>query len=124
MQAAESTRRKQRSGHERALKVPARQRSNITGNSRARPNGHGRQSLAAGALQNTVSSHLLSEEDGPEWLRHFTSPMPKAEAMNRFLKSLDMSFRRDERSLRPRVNKLESRLDKDQKISGNFYYKH
>jgi ATP-binding cassette subfamily E protein 1 len=53
-----------------------------------------------------------------------TSPMPKAEAMNRFLKSLDMSFRRDEKSLRPRVNKIESRLDKDQKTSGNFYYKH
>jgi len=53
-----------------------------------------------------------------------TSPMPKADAMNRFLKSLDMSFRRDERSLRPRVNKLESRLDKDQKASGNYYYKH
>ena len=53
-----------------------------------------------------------------------TSPMPKPEAMNRFLKSLDMSFRRDEKSLRPRVNKLESRLDKSQKTSGNFYYKH
>ena len=53
-----------------------------------------------------------------------TSPLPKAEAMNRFLKSLDMSFRRDEKSLRPRVNKIESRLDKDQKASGNFYYKH
>ncbi len=53
-----------------------------------------------------------------------TPPMPKADAMNRFLKSLDMSFRRDEKSLRPRVNKLESRLDKDQKSSGNFYYKH
>ena len=52
-----------------------------------------------------------------------TSPMPKADAMNRFLRSLDMSFRRDEKSLRPRVNKAESRLDKDQKKSGNFYYK-
>ncbi|ABX12191.1 ribosome biogenesis/translation initiation ATPase RLI [Nitrosopumilus maritimus] len=52
-----------------------------------------------------------------------TSPLPKSDAMNRFLKSLDMSFRRDEKSLRPRVNKLESRLDKDQKSSGNFYYK-
>ena len=53
-----------------------------------------------------------------------TPPMPKPEAMNRFLKSLDMTFRRDEKSLRPRVNKIESRLDKDQKLSGNFYYKH
>ena len=36
-----------------------------------------------------------------------TSPMPKSEAMNRFLKSLEMTFRRDEQSMRPRVNKLE-----------------
>ncbi len=54
---------------------------------------------------------------------HATSPLSKSEAMNRFLKSLDISFRRDEKSLRPRVNKLESRLDKQQKASGNFYYK-
>jgi ATP-binding cassette subfamily E protein 1 len=54
---------------------------------------------------------------------HATSPLSKSEAMNRFLKSLDMSFRRDERSLRPRVNKVDSRLDKQQKESGNFYYK-
>ena len=51
-----------------------------------------------------------------------TSPMPKAAAMNRFLRSLDMSFRRDERSMRPRVNKADSRLDRDQKASGNYYY--
>ena len=54
---------------------------------------------------------------------HATSPLSKSEAMNRFLKSLDISFRRDEKSLRPRVNKLESRLDKQQKSSGNFYYR-
>jgi len=52
-----------------------------------------------------------------------TAPMKKADAMNRFLKSLDMTFRRDERTLRPRVNKLQSRLDKVQKVSGNYYYK-
>ena len=52
-----------------------------------------------------------------------TSPMPKADAMNQFLRSLSMSFRRDEKSLRPRVNKIDSRLDKQQKSSGNFYYK-
>jgi len=54
---------------------------------------------------------------------HATSTLSKSEAMNRFLKSLDISFRRDEKSLRPRVNKLGSRLDKQQKESGNFYYK-
>ena len=64
---------------------------------------------------------IFEGESGKEG--HATSPMNKANAMNRFLKSLDMSFRRDEKSLRPRVNKLESRLDKEQKGSGNFYYK-
>ena len=52
-----------------------------------------------------------------------TEPMRKVDAMNRFLKSLDISFRRDEKSMRPRVNKTESRLDKEQKRTGNFYYK-
>ena len=52
-----------------------------------------------------------------------TQPMQKADAMNRFLKSLDVSFRRDEKSRRPRINKLESRLDKEQKMTGHFYYK-
>lgn len=51
-----------------------------------------------------------------------TAPMPKGQAMNRFLKSLSMTFRRDEKSHRPRVNKDASRLDKEQKASGRFYY--
>jgi ATP-binding cassette subfamily E protein 1 len=54
---------------------------------------------------------------------HATSPLSKTEGMNQFLKSLEITFRRDERSLRPRVNKSDSRLDKTQKESGNFYYK-
>ena len=52
-----------------------------------------------------------------------TSPLPKADAMNRFLKSLDITFRRDEKSRRPRVNKDKSRLDKEQKNNQNYYYK-
>lgn len=52
-----------------------------------------------------------------------TSPLSKADAMNRFLNSLDITFRRDEQTLRPRVNKSGSRLDKQQKDSGHYYYK-
>lgn len=54
---------------------------------------------------------------------HASAPLTKAEAMNRFLRSLDITFRRDEQTLRPRVNKGGSRLDKQQKESGHFYYK-
>jgi ATP-binding cassette subfamily E protein 1 len=75
-------------------------------------------------LMDLVSDSMVIFEGESGHAGTGTSPMPKADAMNRFLKSLDMSFRRDEKSLRPRVNKLESRLDKDQKTSGNFYYKH
>jgi len=75
-------------------------------------------------LMDLVSDTMVIFEGRSGVAGKATSPMRKADAMNRFLKSLDMSFRRDERSLRPRVNKLESRLDKDQKTSGNFYYKH
>jgi ATP-binding cassette subfamily E protein 1 len=75
-------------------------------------------------LMDLVSDSMVIFEGESGVSGKATSPMSKANAMNRFLKSLDMSFRRDERSLRPRVNKLESRLDKNQKTSGNYYYKH
>ena len=74
-------------------------------------------------LMDLVSDSMVIFEGESGISGKATSPMSKANAMNRFLKSLDMSFRRDERSLRPRVNKLESRLDKNQKTSGNYYYK-
>ncbi len=75
-------------------------------------------------LMDLVSDSMIIFEGKSGKTGTATSPMPKPEAMNRFLKSLDMTFRRDEKSLRPRVNKMESRLDKNQKTSGNFYYKH
>ena len=70
-----------------------------------------------------VSDTMVIFEGTSSLEGHATSPLSKSEAMNRFLNSLDMSFRRDEKSLRPRVNKVDSRLDKTQKESGNFYYK-
>ena len=51
-----------------------------------------------------------------------SAPLSKKDAMNKFLKSLNITFRRDEKSSRPRVNKEDSRLDKMQKESSNFYY--
>ena len=39
---------------------------------------------------------------------------------NRFLKNLDVTFRRDPNSFRPRINKYSSQMDQEQKLSGNF----
>jgi len=51
-----------------------------------------------------------------------SSPITKEIGMNEFLKSLNISFRRDETTGRPRVKKEDSRLDRSQKKEGNYYY--
>ena len=50
------------------------------------------------------------------------SPSGKLKSMNKFLQNLQMTYRRDPQSHRPRVNKIGSRLDKEQKNSGMYYY--
>jgi ATP-binding cassette, sub-family E, member 1 len=74
-------------------------------------------------LMDLISDSIVIFEGVSGREGHSTIPLTKADAMNRFLKSLDITFRRDEQTLRPRVNKAESRLDKQQKDSGNFYYR-
>ena len=74
-------------------------------------------------LMDLISDTVIMFEGISGLEGHATSPLSKSEAMNRFLRSLDISFRRDEKSLRPRINKLDSRLDKQQKETGNFYYR-
>lgn len=41
---------------------------------------------------------------------------------NRFLKNLSVTFRRDPNSFRPRINKKDSQMDKEQKASGNYFF--
>lgn len=41
---------------------------------------------------------------------------------NKFLKNLDVTFRRDPNSYRPRINKYNSQLDQEQKSAGNFFF--
>jgi len=49
-------------------------------------------------------------------------PFEMEEGMNMFLKKLGITLRRDKESLMPRVNKLDSRLDREQKEKGRYYY--
>ena len=41
---------------------------------------------------------------------------------NKFLKNLDVTFRRDPNNFRPRINKHNSQLDQEQKLSGNYFF--
>ncbi len=50
------------------------------------------------------------------------SPSSVRTGMNRFLGNIQITFRRDPRSGRPRVNKLDSKLDRLQKDQGEYYY--
>lgn len=74
-------------------------------------------------LMDLISDSLVIFQGNPGREGHATSPMSKSEGMNQFLRSLEITYRRDETSMRPRVNKSESRLDREQKQSGHFYYR-
>ncbi|CAD6198953.1 unnamed protein product [Caenorhabditis auriculariae] len=49
-------------------------------------------------------------------------PQNLLEGMNRFLRMLDITFRRDSETYRPRINKKESVKDVEQKRSGQFFF--
>lgn len=73
-------------------------------------------------LIDLVSDTLVIFEGEPGVAGTATAPMRKEDGMNRFLKALSITYRRDETTGRPRVNKEGGRLDREQKDSGNYYY--
>ncbi len=73
-------------------------------------------------LIDLVADTLVIFEGQPGLEGRATEPMKKEEGMNRFLKELSITYRRDETTGRPRVNKEGGRLDREQKGSGNYYY--
>ena len=44
------------------------------------------------------------------------------EGMNRLLRTVDITFRRDAETLRPRINREGSVLDREQRAKGEYYY--
>jgi ATP-binding cassette subfamily E protein 1 len=73
-------------------------------------------------LIDLVADTLVIFEGEPGIQGSATAPMRKEEGMNRFLKALSITYRRDETTGRPRVNKESGRLDREQKQAGNYYY--
>ncbi len=49
-------------------------------------------------------------------------PLSMRAGMNQFLRDADVTFRRDAETRRPRINKPDSRLDREQRAAGEFYY--
>ena len=69
-----------------------------------------------------ISDSLMVFTGEPSAYGIALGPFDLRTGMNRFLKNLDVTFRRDKETHRPRVNKLDSRLDREQKSSGEFFY--
>ena len=69
-----------------------------------------------------VGDSMLVFEGKPGIEGHVKGPLSKEEGMNEILKMLDITFRMDKESGRPRINQPNSQLDKKQKKEGNFYY--
>lgn len=69
-----------------------------------------------------LSQRLVVFEGKPSVYGEAHGPFSMENGMNKFLKNLGITFRRDEETRRPRVNNLGSRLDREQKESGNYYY--
>jgi ATP-binding cassette subfamily E protein 1 len=69
-----------------------------------------------------VSDSLLVFEGEGGVQGNAVGPLPLRNGMNRFLKNVGITFRRDEDSKRPRINKQDSRKDREQKSSGEYFY--
>ena len=68
-----------------------------------------------------ISERILVFDGEPGVHGTASGPFPMREGMNRFLHELDVTFRRDQ-SGRPRINKPDSFLDREQKSLGEYYY--
>ncbi len=69
-----------------------------------------------------ISKKLTVFEGEPAVHGTVRGPFDMQEGMNRFLEGLDITLRRDEESLRPRVNKPGSQKDREQRSADKLYY--
>lgn len=73
-------------------------------------------------LIDLISDSLVIFDGRPGIESLASQPFQKEQGMNMFLRGLSITYRRDENTGRPRINKEGSRLDRSQKMSGNYYY--
>ncbi|UXD21550.1 ATPase [Ignicoccus pacificus DSM 13166] len=73
-------------------------------------------------MMDLIADRVMVFRGEPGKRGHAHRPMSLREGMNLFLKDLGITFRRDADTGRPRVNKEGSKLDRMQKLSGEYYY--
>jgi ATP-binding cassette subfamily E protein 1 len=73
-------------------------------------------------MQDYVSDRLMVFDGEPGKRGRANAPESLRSGMNRFLKGMDITFRRDKETGRPRANKPGSQKDAEQKRKGEYYY--
>ncbi len=69
-----------------------------------------------------ASTSIMVFDGQPGVKGYAHSPTGLREGFNMFLKAMDVTFRRDQDTKRPRINKRGSQLDRLQKMAGEYYY--
>ena len=72
--------------------------------------------------QDFIADRLMVFAGEPGIKGKGNSPTSLRKGMNKFLKEMDVTFRRDPATKRPRVNKEDSKMDRSQKKIGEYYY--
>jgi len=69
-----------------------------------------------------LADRVIVYEGSPSMDCVANTPQSLVSGMNKFLEGLEITFRRDPSNFRPRINKMESQMDREQKLSGNFFH--
>ncbi|CAJ0914013.1 17663_t:CDS:2, partial [Entrophospora sp. SA101] len=69
-----------------------------------------------------LADRVVVYEGQPSVKAVANTPQSLLSGMNKFLSSLEITFRRDPTNFRPRINKVGSSKDKDQKLNGNYFF--
>ncbi|EPZ31898.1 ABC transporter E family member 2 [Rozella allomycis CSF55] len=69
-----------------------------------------------------LADRVIVFDGQPSVKTRANKPQTLLTGMNKFLKSLEITFRRDPTNYRPRINKFESIKDREQKASGCYFF--
>lgn len=69
-----------------------------------------------------LADRVIVFEGQPSVNTKACSPQSLLTGMNKFLQQLEITFRRDPENYRPRINKMNSVKDAEQKTSGNYFF--
>ncbi|MHA1995007.1 MAG: ribosome biogenesis/translation initiation ATPase RLI [Candidatus Hodarchaeales archaeon] len=73
-------------------------------------------------IADALADRVMLFEGTPGYIGQTVGPLSKKDALNRFLQEIDVTFRRDSETGRARLNKLGSRLDRDQRKNNAYYH--